>query len=118
MFVRRAITTLATLAILYTGAATLLRAEDVKAEKKPASCIPAEKDKNRHEQFMKDKEAQLKAGPIQVVFDGDSITDGWRGGGKKVWDKEFGKYNPLNLGIGGDRTQHLLWRNDHNELDG
>ena len=95
-----------------------LRAEDAPSEKKPSTCVPQEKDRNRHENFLKDKEQQLKDGPIQVVFIGDSITDGWRGGGKQVWDKHFGKYNPLNLGIGGDRTEHVLWRIDHGELDG
>ena len=100
----------------FTAAADAPPAAD--APKQPASVTPAEKDRGRHEQFLKDKEELLKKGPIQVVFIGDSITDGWRGGGKKVWDEHFGKYNPLNLGIGGDRTEHVLWRLQHGELDG
>lgn len=72
----------------------------------------------RHEGFLKDKEELLKKGPIQFVAVGDSITDGWRGGGKEVWAKTFGSYNPYNIGIGGDRTQHVLWRIDNGELDG
>jgi lysophospholipase L1-like esterase len=73
----------------------------------------------RHEGFMKDKETLLKNGPIQFVLLGDSITDGWRGkNGKAVFEEAFGKYNPYNTGIGGDRTQHLLWRIDNGELDG
>ena len=95
-----------------------LRAEDSKDEAKPKSCIPAEKDPKRHEGFLKDKEALLKKGPIELVFDGDSITDGWRGRGKTVWEKNYAKYNTLNLGIGGDRTEHVLWRIEHGELDG
>ena len=95
-----------------------LRAEDAKDESKPKSCIPAEKNPERHEKFMKEKEELLKKGPIQLVFDGDSITDGWHGGGKKVWEEHYAKYNPLNLGIGGDRTEHVLWRIEHGELDG
>lgn len=98
--------------------ANFVRADEPKEEKKPASVIPSEKDRGRHEQFLKDKEELLKKGPIQVVFIGDSITDGWRGGGKKVWEANYDKYNTLNLGIGGDRTEHVLYRIDHGELDG
>lgn len=98
--------------------AGLLRADDKEqGEKKPASCTPEQKDPNRHEGFLKDKEEQLKKGPIQLVFIGDSITDGWRGGGRTVFHENYDKYNTLNLGIGGDRTEHILWRVDHGELD-
>jgi len=96
----------------------LLRGEDQKTADKPKSCIPAEKDPKRHEQFLKDKAALLEKGPIELVFIGDSITDGWRGRGKAVWAKNYAKYNTLNLGIGGDRTEHILWRVEHGELDG
>ena len=60
---------------------SVARAEDAPANSKakPKSVIPQEKDRGRHEQFLKDKAAQAKKGPIQVVFIGDSITDGWRG---------------------------------------
>jgi beta-glucosidase len=73
---------------------------------------------DRHTGFAKDKEEALKKGPIQFVLIGDSITDGWRGGGKEVFAEAFGNYNPYNIGIGGDRTQHVLWRIDNGELDG
>jgi beta-glucosidase len=86
---------------------------------KPVSCIPAVKDPQRHEQFMKDKEAALQKGPIRLVFIGDSITDAWRGGEQnKVYKERWGQYNPLNLGISGDKTEHVLWRLEHGELDG
>src|SRR5215218_636505 len=86
---------------------------------KPASCVPAVKDPQRHEQFMKDKEAALEKGPIRLVFVGDSITDAWRGGEQNsIYEERWGKYNPLNLGISGDKTEHVLWRLEHGELDG
>jgi lysophospholipase L1-like esterase len=96
----------------------LARAEAPKTEGKPKSTIPAEKDPKRHEGFLKEKETLLAKGPIQLVFIGDSITDGWRGRGKAVWQKNYTQYNTLNLGIGGDRTEHILWRVEHGELDG
>jgi lysophospholipase L1-like esterase len=52
------------------------------------------------------------------LFLGDSITDGWRGGGKTVWEKNFAPLKAANFGIGGDRTEHVLWRLQHGELDG
>ena len=54
----------------------------------------------------------------KVVFIGDSITQGWEGEGKAVWARYYGPRNALNLGIGGDRTQHVLWRLTHGNLDG
>ncbi len=82
---------------------------------KPPAMIPAIKDRNRHDSFLED----IKKGSNDLVFIGDSITDGWRGsGGKKIWDEAFGPLKPLNLGIGGDRTQHVLWRLQNGELDG
>jgi len=52
----------------------------------------------------------------QVVFIGDSITQGWEGAGKEVWAKYYAHRNAVNLGIGGDRTQHVLWRLDNGNL--
>jgi lysophospholipase L1-like esterase len=65
-----------------------------------------------------EKLALAKQGGWEVVFLGDSITHGWEGGGKKIWDEHFGAYKTLNLGYGGDRTEHVLWRLDNGELDG
>lgn len=84
-----------------------------------AASIPAVKKDNgnflkRHEAFLK----RAKEGDVGVLFLGDSITAGWAGAGKDVWAKRFEKYHPANFGIGGDRTQHVLWRITHGELDG
>jgi lysophospholipase L1-like esterase len=70
--------------------------------------------KERHELIN----SRVKQGPVDVVFIGDSITQGWEGAGKDAWEKHFAKLHPANLGIGGDRTQHVLWRLDHGNLDG
>jgi lysophospholipase L1-like esterase len=67
-----------------------------------------------HEKFV----ATAKEGKAKVVFLGDSITAGWGGNGKEVWAKAFGQYDPANFGIGGDRTQHVLWRIENGELNG
>ncbi len=77
---------------------------------------PAQKDPKRHEAFLAD--IKKMGDKINLVFVGDSITDGWRGGGKAVWAKDFAPLGALNLGIGGDRTEHVLWRMQNGELEG
>jgi beta-glucosidase len=69
---------------------------------------------NRHESFNE----RVKQGNVDLLFIGDSITQGWEGAGKQVWEEYYGKRNAVNLGIGGDRTQHVLWRLDHGNIDG
>jgi len=66
-----------------------------------------------HERFL----GTAKEGKAQIVFLGDSITEGWRRS-KDIWDKAFGADTPANFGIGGDRTQHVLWRIQNGELNG
>jgi N-acetylglucosamine-6-sulfatase len=61
--------------------------------------------------------AEAKKGGIDLLFVGDSITRGWRGA-KDVWEKNFGSYKTANFGIGGDRTEHVLYRLSNGELDG
>jgi lysophospholipase L1-like esterase len=61
---------------------------------------------------------EAKAGGIDLLFMGDSITDNWRNRGKNVWEKVYGPRHAANFGIGGDRTQHVIWRIEHGELDG
>ena len=47
----------------------------------------------------------------QFVFPGDSITELWRANdaGGKLWAREWKPRKALNLGVGGDRTEHVLW---------
>ena len=77
----------------------------------------------RHEEILRIKNT---VNP-DVVFIGDSITHQWGGTpaskphpnpGENVLKTTLGKYRTLNLGFGWDRTQNVLWRIDHGELDG
>ncbi|CAI6082745.1 GDSL-type esterase/lipase family protein [Cohnella sp. JJ-181] len=62
----------------------------------------------------------------EVVLIGDSITHFWGGepgteavhGNREAWNSVFAPYRVLNLGFGWDRTQNVLWRLDHGQLDG
>ncbi|WP_193211749.1 sulfatase/phosphatase domain-containing protein [Luteolibacter marinus] len=69
--------------------------------------------KKRHEA----KVPLAKKGGHDLVFIGDSITQGWEGHGKATWEKYYGKRNALNLGYSGDRTEHVLWRLMNGELE-
>ncbi|MDZ4780685.1 MAG: platelet-activating factor acetylhydrolase IB subunit [Planctomycetia bacterium] len=55
---------------------------------------------------------------VDLLFIGDSITHGWEGDGKDVWAKYFAPRHAMNAGIGGDRTQHVLWRLQNGNLEG
>jgi lysophospholipase L1-like esterase len=87
------------------------------AQEKPVDNPAVQKlnrDIPRHKQFLKRIEESQGVG--DVIFLGDSITHGWEG--QKAWQEHFGSFKPVNLGIGGDQTGHVLWRiTDGHELD-
>ncbi len=55
-------------------------------------------------------------GDVDLLFLGDSITQGWNN--NPIWQRYYEPRRAANFGIGGDRTQHVLWRLDHHELKG
>ncbi len=78
---------------------------------------PVPRDGNwmkRHESFNE----RVKKGNVDLLLIGDSITQGWEGAGKAAWEKSYTPRNAVNLGIGGDRTQHVLWRLDNGNIEG
>ena len=68
----------------------------------------------RHESFNE----VSKQGEAQLVFLGDSITQGWGGNGKEVWAEKWEPLKAANFGIGGDRTEHVIWRLQNGNFDG
>lgn len=66
----------------------------------------------RHEGFVE----IARAGGVDVLFLGDSITDFWRTAGKALWEEHFVPLHAANFGISADRTQHVLWRMQNGEL--
>jgi lysophospholipase L1-like esterase len=83
--------------------------------------VPLARDDARHKSFVE----IAKAGNIDLLFVGDSITDWFyygRGGnpgtGAKVWEANFAPFKPANFGIAGDTTQGVLWRMQNGELEG
>lgn len=53
----------------------------------------------------------------RIVFLGDSITEQWATVGRDAWEAHFAPLGARNLGIAGDRTQHVLWRLENGALD-
>ena len=60
-----------------------------------------------------EKIGAMKEGEYELLMVGDSITHNFESIGEKVWKKHFEPLKALNLGFGGDRTNHVLWRLDH-----
>jgi lysophospholipase L1-like esterase len=69
----------------------------------------------RHDQKLADLKKMEK---VDLLMIGDSITHGWEGRGKKVWDEYYSKRNAFNIGFSGDRTEHVLWRLQHDAIKG
>jgi lysophospholipase L1-like esterase len=69
---------------------------------------------DRHQEFLD----RIKQGPVDLLFLGDSITDYWRNKAPKLFDDNYGQDRPANFGVAGDKTQNVIWRITHGELDG
>lgn len=73
-----------------------------------------------HEELLKKK----TAGQIDLYFLGDSITRRWGTSDEHFkplltnWNQNFSGWNAADFGWGADKTQHILWRLEHGELDG
>ena len=68
---------------------------------------------------MLEKLAEIRRGPVELVFLGDSITQDWERTGpepwrdfRPAWNRFYGDRHAVNLGFIGDATSHLLWRID------
>jgi lysophospholipase L1-like esterase len=109
-----------TLAVILFGLVSFANAQS----KENTATKPAPRDKNwekRHDTFVQ----IAKRGNVDILFLGDSITDAWGGeghsdkaSGSKLFASKFVPLKAANFGIGGDRTQHVLWRLQNGELDG
>ncbi len=62
--------------------------------------------------------AQAAPGDYDIEFIGDSITQGWERAGSNTWNQFYGQRKVINMGVSGDRTEHVLWRFEHGQLDG
>jgi beta-glucosidase len=98
---------------LVVSSDALVAAADAQPRTPESSTTPNNRNPKRHDGFM----ARIKQGPVGLLFLGDSITDGWPGKAKDTWAK-FAPYNVADFGVGGERTEDVLWRITNGELDG
>ena len=67
---------------------------------------PVPRDGKAHDRFLELNQRVKAAGTTaELLFIGDSITQGWEVAGQDVWNKYYAPRHALNLGIGSDHTQ-------------
>jgi lysophospholipase L1-like esterase len=64
-----------------------------------------------------------RRGPVDILLVGDSIIQQWgsvldRRPLNAAWQGRFGRYQTVNLGLAGDKTQNVLWRLAHGGVEG
>lgn len=87
------------------------------AQKPDASAALEKNDPSGKFQWMHKSFLARARQPMDILFLGDSITEGWNKA-PHVWDHFYGTHRPANFGIGGDQTQHVIWRIENGELNG
>lgn len=100
-----------------TGLVILLSCQLVLAQAPQNSATTPE---HRHSWWTVRNDAvneRVKQGHVDLILVGDSITHGWDNV-PMLWNQYYAPRNAVNMGFGGDRTQHVLWRFDHGHLDG
>lgn len=60
----------------------------------------------------------VKTQQYRVMFFGDSLTERFPQDAPLVWREHMVPRQVLNAGVNGDRTENLLWRLQHGNLDG
>lgn len=115
--------TLAAVALLQFSALaqnnTPANAENTPAPQANAAIIPVSRIGTiTNRQALVLQRAKEAPGDYDLEFIGDSITHGWEGGGKNVWQEYYGHRKAINMGVSGDRTEHVLWRFENGQLDG
>ena len=86
----------------------------------PSTVIPVTQNRNWATYNWEKRHASLCAlvgeRKPALIFIGDSITHFMEG--KDVWKKYYEPRNAVDLGFGWDRTENVIWRLQHGELDG
>ncbi len=71
--------------------------------------------KDRHENIVKTNKTKNP----QLILIGNSILNMLDNSDRKpVWEKYLNKYNAVNMGFSGDRTENVIWRLENGEIDG
>ena len=98
------------------GAALFLTPASQLAAQTPPTAAPAPRADEWWQKLHKGFLKQAEKGDIDLLFLGDSITQGWNN--NATWKEHYAPRHAANFGIGGDRTEHVLWRIENGEIDG
>ncbi len=83
----------------------------------PSATVGAERRDDWWQQRHEDAVVRAHEGKVDLIFIGDSITQGWETEGERVWNERYAPRNAINLGFSGDKTQNVLWRLNNGEID-
>ena len=113
--VRATLCLVATILLIVTADCAEQQTEPAASVPKHQSVIPAPRIAEWWFARQAEKIGQMSKGDIDLLMVGDSITHNFENEkvGLKVWEKYFVPLRAINLGFGGDRTEHVLWRLDH-----
>lgn len=109
---------LSSLLLLSSNFASAEESQKTEAQKSsehalPSSVIAAARPEAQCQKLHEKCLARAKQGNIDILFLGDSITEGMN---RKLMHKIISE-KAENFGVGGDRTQNLIWRLRNGELD-
>lgn len=102
-----------TIALAFVGSIA-----EIGMTQQPQAVQPEARDEDWWVQCHQERLELVAAGDARLVLIGDSITHAWEDVGKQLFAKYYAHRSPLNLGYSGDRTEHVLWRLQHGELEG
>ncbi len=74
-----------------------------------SAVLPVAKPEAWWQALHNEDQSLLNQNSYELLFLGNSIIFNWETTGQEVWQARYAS-NALNMGIGSDRTQHLLWR--------
>ena len=101
---------------LFVTAVSILPGASLRAEN--SAIIPMSRTNSGWIARNEEINQQAKAGHIDLLYVGESLVEHYRNQGKEVWAHYYDHRNTLNAGIGGDRTEHVLWRIEHGNIEG
>lgn len=90
---------------------------ELPSESMATHCLPIERRDEHHvikHQYIMNHRNRDN---VDLLLIGDSITRRWEDN-EKIYEKYLGDYCSINMGVGGDTINNLLWRLSAGELDG
>lgn len=112
---RNVLMMLLAMCVLVAGLPVTVFAQDTGV---PSSLVAEPRQDEWWQQRHAAMNARVQQGDVDLLFIGDSITHGWEGAGSETWNQYYADRKAVNLGISGDRTQHVIWRLENGNLEG